>query len=261
MAFDQLPVTVLWNIVSFLEAPLALYATVSSSWKPVIEAFTFRELQIDSADRLTQLGDTVTYNRRATVRGIIFTVLLPEYGVEEYGLIESDEDRQRNNAVFTRSLQSLFQTLRLWQNDSVGDGKGSARAGGITLVVRAYSKSDTGNMEDAIEKQERIDSERDDDISATRFDTSHLHLDGELPEAAVVSELEVYGRNYWISDDLSCDPRPISGDAVACLIGHLPRLKLAHVQLSDEESKDMALREKERQGKMVRASLLFCKPC
>jgi hypothetical protein len=79
-------------------------------------------------------------------------------------------------------------------------------------VVRAYSKSDTGNMEDAIEKQERIDSERDDDISATRFE-------------------------------------------------HRPRLRRAHVQSSDEESSDMALREREREGKIIRASLLFCNPC
>jgi hypothetical protein len=163
--------------------------------------------------------------------------------------------------VFTKSLRNLFQTLRLRQNDSVGDGKGSARAGGITLVVRAYSKSDTGNMEDAIKKQERIDSEGDDDVGATRFDTSHLHLDGELPEAAVVSELEVFGRNYWTSDDLSCASRPISGDAVLRLIGHRPRLRRAHVQSSDEESSDMALREREREGKMIRASLLFCNPC
>jgi hypothetical protein len=225
MAFDQLPATILSNIVSFLEAPLAAYATISSSWKPVIEALTFRELQMDSANRLTQLGNVVTYNRRAAIRKVVFTVLLPEYGVEEYGRVESDEDRQRNNAVFTKSLRFLFQTLRFWQTDSVGDGKGSARANVITLVIRAFSKSDTGNMEDAIKKQERIDSEGDDDIGATRFDTSHLHLDGELPGAAIVSELEVYGRNYWISDDLSCDPRPISGDAVACLIGHLPRLR------------------------------------
>jgi hypothetical protein len=116
-------------------------------------------------------------------------------------------------------------------------------------------------MEDAIKKQERIDSEGDDDVGATRFDTSHLQLDGELPEAAVVSELEVFGRNYWISDDLSCDSRPISGDAVARLIGHLPRLRRAHVQSSDEESSDMALREMEREGKIIRASLLSCNPC
>jgi hypothetical protein len=156
--------------------------------------------------------------------------------------------------------ESWFQTLRLWQNDSVGDGRGGARAGGIVLVIRAYSKSDTGNMEDAIEKQERVDSEGDDDIGATRFELSFLHLDGELPEVAIVSELEVYGRNYWISDDLSCDPRPISGDAVTRLMGCLPQLRRAHVQLSDEESRDMALRERERDGKMLRASSLFCYP-
>jgi hypothetical protein len=77
MAFDQLPATILSNIVSFLEAPLTAYATVSSSLKPVIEALTFRELQVDSAERLTLLGDIVTYNHRAAIRKIVFTVLLP----------------------------------------------------------------------------------------------------------------------------------------------------------------------------------------
>jgi hypothetical protein len=162
--------------------------------------------------------------------------------------------------VFTKSLRSLLQILRLWQNDSAGDGRGSARAGGITLVVRAFSKSDTGNMEDAIKKQERIDSEGDDDIGATRFELSYLHLDRELPEVTVISELEVYGRNHWISDDLSCDTRPISGDAAARLIGRLPRLGRAYVQLSDEESRDIALREREREGKIFRANSLFCSP-
>jgi hypothetical protein len=155
----------------------------------------------------------------------------------------------------------LSQTLRLWQNDSVGDGRGNARAGGIKLVVRACSKSDTGNIEDATKKQERIDSEGSDDIGATRFESNYLHLDGELPEVAVVSELEVYGRNYWTSDDLSCDPRPISGEAVACLMGYLPQLRRAHVQLSDEESRDMALREKERESKMTSPSFTFCNHC
>jgi hypothetical protein len=67
MAFDQLPATMLSNIISFLEAPLATYVTVSSLWKPVIETFTFRELQIDSRERLSQLENVVTYNRRAAI--------------------------------------------------------------------------------------------------------------------------------------------------------------------------------------------------
>jgi hypothetical protein len=260
MSFDKLPTTILSNIVSFLETPLATYATISSSWKPVIEAFTFRELHIDSAKRLHRLNDIVTYDRRGAVRRIVFTALLPEYGSEEYGLIENDEDRKRNNAVFTVSLRNLIQTLRLWQDDAVGDDKGDCRTGGITLVVRAFSKSDAGNMDDESEKHKRIAYSGDDDIGATRFETSYLHLDGELPEVAVVSELEVYGRNDWVSDDLTCDPRPISGEAVACLMGCLTRLRRAHVQLSDEESRDMALRERERQGKTIRPNSSFCIP-
>jgi hypothetical protein len=256
MAFDKLPTTILSNIVSFLETPLATYATISSSWKPVIEAFTFRELHIDSAERLHRLNDIVTYDRRGAVRRIRFTALLPEYSEDKYGLIENEEDKQCNNAVFTTSLRNLFQTLLSWQDD----GKGSCRTGGITLVVRAFSKSDTGNMDDESEKHKRIAYSGDDDIGATRFEASYLHLDGELPEVAVVSELEVYGRNDWVSDDLTCDPRPISGEAVACLMGCLTRLRRAHLQLSDEESRDMALRERERQGKTIRPNSSFCIP-
>jgi hypothetical protein len=33
-------------------------------------------LQVDSAERLTLLGDIVTYNHRAAIRKIVFTVLL-----------------------------------------------------------------------------------------------------------------------------------------------------------------------------------------
>jgi hypothetical protein len=116
-------------------------------------------------------------------------------------------------------------------------------------------------MEDADEKQKRIDYSGDEDIGATRFETSYLHLDGELPEVSVVSDLEVYGRNNWMSDEVTCDPRPISGEAVACLMGCLTRLKRAHVQLSDEESRDMALRERERQGKTIRPDSSFYSFC
>jgi hypothetical protein len=260
MALDELPATILSNIIFFLEPPLATYATISPSWKPLIEAYTFRDLHINSAERLTQLNDIVTYNRRIAIRRIIFTALLPEYGSEEYGLIETDEDRKRNNAVFTQAFRSLFQILRLWQDDAEGDGKGSCRTGGITLIIRAFSKSDAGNMEDASEKQRRIFYSGEDDIGATRFETSYLHLDGELPKVGVISELEVYGRNDWVSDDLTCDPRPISGEAVACLMGCLTRSRRAHIQLSDEESRDMILREREREGKRPRPNL-FCFPC
>jgi hypothetical protein len=260
MAFDNLPATILSNIISFLSPPLAQYATISHSWKPVIEAFTFRELHIDSAKRLHQLNDIVTYNRRKAIRKIILTALLPEYGSEVYGSIENEEDRKRNNAVFTQAFRNLFQTLRFWQYDAVGDGKGSCRSGGITLIIRAFSKSDAGNMADATEKKRRVYYSGDEDIGATRFEASYLHLDGELPEVGVVSELEVYGRNDWVSDDLTCDPRPISGEAVARLMGCLTRLKRAHIQLSDEESRDMALREREREGKTIRPNLSFCNP-
>jgi hypothetical protein len=260
MAFDKLPTTILSNIVSFLPPSLAGYATISHAWKPVIEAFTFREVHIDSAKRLHQLNDIVTYNRRKAIRKIVFTALLPEYGSEVYGLIENDEDRKRNNAVFTQAFRSLFEALRLWQNDAEGDGKGRCREGGITLIIRAFSKSDVGDMEDASEKQKRIYYSGEDDIGATRFETSYLHLDGEVPEVGVISELEVYGRNDWVSDDLTCDPRPISGEAVACLMGCLTRLRRAHVQLSDEESRDTILREREREGKTIRPNLSFCNP-
>jgi hypothetical protein len=260
MALDELPATVLSNINSFLEPPLARYATISPSWKPLIEAFTFRELHIDSAKRLHQLNDIVTYNRRKAIRKIVFTALLPGYGSEVYGLIENDEDRKRNNAVFTQAFRSLFQILRLWQDDAEGDGKGTCRTGGITLIIRAFSKSDAGNMEDASEKQKRIYYSGDEDIGATRFETSYLHLDGEVPEVGVLSELESYGRNDWVSDDLTCDPRPISGEAVACLMACLTRLKRAHIQLSDEESRDTTLRERERQGKN-KTKFPFCNLC
>jgi hypothetical protein len=261
MAFDKLPTTILSNIVSFLPPSLAGYATISPSWKPVIEAYTFRDLYIDSADRLTQLNDIVTYDRRGAVRRIIFTALLPEYSSEVYGSIENDEDRKRNNAVFTQAFRSLFRTLRFWQGNAEGDGKGRCRIGGITLIIRAFSKSDAGNMDDATEKHKRIYYSGDEDIGATRFETSYLHLDGEMPEVGVVSELEVYGRNDWVSDDLTCDPRPISGEAVACLMACLTRLRRAHVQLSDEESRDMALREREREGKTIRLNSSFCYSC
>jgi hypothetical protein len=260
MTLDELPATIVSNIISFLEPPLAAYARISPSWKPLIETFTFRELHIDSAKRLHQLNDIVTYNRRKAIRKIVFTALLPEYSSEEYGLIENAEDRRRNDVVFTQAFRSLFQALRLWQDDKGGDGKGSCRTGGTTLIVRAFSKSDVGNMEDASEKKRRIYYSGDEDIGATRFETSYLHLDGEVPEVGVISELEVYGRNDWVSDDLTCDPRPISGEAVACLMGCLTRLRRAHVQLSDEESRDTILREREREGKTIRPNLSFCNP-
>lgn len=215
---------------------------------------TFRGLRIDFAEHSGQLPEIVTDYRREAIRQIDFTVPLPEYGSEKCGLLESDEDKQRNNAVFTDSLKTFFQTPRLWKGDSAGDGKGSCRAGGRTLVIRAFSKSDTGNMEDEGEKRKRMElakSGKTDDISATRFESSYLHLDGELPEVSVISELKVYGRNHWMSDDLACHPRFISGNAAARLMMSFPRLRRAHLQLSDGESRDMALREREREGGMI----------
>ncbi|KEQ94851.1 hypothetical protein AUEXF2481DRAFT_262278 [Aureobasidium subglaciale EXF-2481] len=228
---------------SCLEPPLASYAPIPDTWMTIIEASTFRELLITSAERLDQLRDTVTHTRREAIRQIDSTVLLPGYRADEYRPVESAEDRQRDDAVLTELLRSLTQALRCWHVDSAGDGKCGSRAGGIRSVVRAYSNSDIGNMEDPFENQKQIESGGGDDIGASMFQSSHLHLDGELPEVAVVSRLEVHGRNYLINGDLRCDPGPIFGEAAARLIRCLPRSRRAFLQLSDEESRDMALRE------------------
>ncbi|KAI5249762.1 hypothetical protein E4T43_00375 [Aureobasidium subglaciale] len=127
----------------------------------------FSKTPLTSEEHLNQLKDVIN-----------FTVLLPGYGVELYRLIESAEDRQQNDAVLTESLRSLTQALRCWHVDSADDGKGSSRAGGIKFVLRAHSKSAIGNMEDLTEKRKQLESEGGDDIGATRFQSSYLHLGG-----------------------------------------------------------------------------------
>ncbi|KAL1305538.1 hypothetical protein AAFC00_007148 [Neodothiora populina] len=241
MTFNNLPYSIVAIIASHLEEPLASYASISQSWKYAVESLTFRELRLYDAERLQKLRNTVTYDRRSAVRSIDLTVQLPEYEGDKFGEVESETDKQTNNKVFTETLKDLWQTLGSWEDGGEeADGKGTSRRGGLALQVQAISKSDFIHMPMAKKKERQMSADfgEVEDIFESRYGASYLRLTEDLPHLSSIVELAVLGQKRV---------RLISGTAVVAIMQSLPRLRKLDAELSDRESKDLDLRNRERQ--------------
>ena len=87
------------------------FATISSQWKEAVEFITFHRLDIKSED-LGELRTIVTRNRCKYLRNLKYSILLPEYPEEQGNRMESSEEQETNNEIFTHSIAELFSTLR-----------------------------------------------------------------------------------------------------------------------------------------------------
>jgi hypothetical protein len=132
---DTLPQELVHRIASFVErregeaqalyherkslpANLPQLAVISRPWKEATEAITFRTLNI-TGDDLCDFQTVVSGARRAKVREISFSTILPTYSDEDCGRHETIGDQNKNNERFSQSLEQLFNIFKSWENDSV----------------------------------------------------------------------------------------------------------------------------------------------
>ncbi|KUJ09072.1 uncharacterized protein LY89DRAFT_690614 [Mollisia scopiformis] len=215
---------------------IAMYATVSKEWQKSVERHTFSNLYL-TPTRLQEFGRIVERKRQKYVRRINLDVVLDAYDEVAFGRYESDEDQERNNQVFTRTLQQLFKSLSSWEDDDVADL-------GVSLSVKVHSPSDLsclGQMDARARRRRRLIGGPK-DLLNRRFDRSYLRfvcsqtagdINHLLHLVPAISEMDINGsgpRHTW----------PASCSTIA---SRTPQLRSLKLRLWDNERNDLELRK------------------
>ena len=230
---------------------VAIYATVSKDWQKCIERHTFSSIQLTPA-RLDEFDQLLRGPRRKYVRLIALDVVLDSYNDEACCRYETEEDQQKNNRLFIRTLRHLFLTISSWE------GVQEAELG-IHMSVEVYSPSDLsrlGQEEGRARRALKNRIGRANDILDGRFDKSYLRLvnpenDGEafaLPHSvSAITEIDITAGYLRHMCPASC----------SLILSKLSGLRAFNGYLWDNERKDLALRERARHGRHSSRNIRF----
>jgi hypothetical protein len=130
---DTLPQDIIDHIVTYLLADgskprqpyaylhprlsRAALATVSRRLQTAVERWTFRDIRINS-DELEKLIELLTPARRTFLAGLEFVPILRRYKDAASARAESPADRAANDESYTRAVQSLLETLKVWEEEN-----------------------------------------------------------------------------------------------------------------------------------------------
>ncbi|EKJ68975.1 hypothetical protein FPSE_10848 [Fusarium pseudograminearum CS3096] len=152
MSWNHLPAELRNSILSHIAEEYSLsgrgsnlsdatsYATVSREWQGFFEGITFQNISLIIHDA-TDLDDFARFTsgsnvyRRCYIRNISVIIVLPPYDCEDCCGPESAEETERNNNVFTQSMQALLGILSTWTPNP--------HQHGLTLELNIKSSSDT----------------------------------------------------------------------------------------------------------------------
>ncbi|KAH0046103.1 hypothetical protein KCU78_g151, partial [Aureobasidium melanogenum] len=244
MSFNDLPPAILTLIaVHLLNANLRLspYATINKSWNTVVEAVVFRELRSESLDHLAKIPDRMNPDRWEALRALDVIIQLPEYDKKQWHDLETEKDKNTNNAVFSDSLREIFATINSWQGYKCGLPR-------ITLAIQATSRSDYCHLD--MRNRIKRHGNAAPDMEDVRIEASYLHFLGSLPNCPTVSSLVFRGarilRQLPGNPTRPCCPRLLSGESVIRITRACPSVNRIELELSDQESKNLELRNRER---------------
>jgi hypothetical protein len=230
------------------EQPMAVYSTVCREWQTVIERSTFSMLRLNPS-KLDDFERIVAGSRRSYVRTIQLDVILESYSVEARTRVENDEDRRRNDEIFTQMMDRTFKILHTWSEDKVA-------VHGIALSMCAFSWDDIA----AKPYQETQDRRRaralgSRDIHDRRFERSYVGFVDENNDEPG-EQLETVSRvtNLKVGCGWGVRYRYISPFASTVIASKLPHLHDLELWLWDNEKKDAVLREGSRQGMDISVS-------
>ncbi|XMA17067.1 hypothetical protein WAI453_009858 [Rhynchosporium graminicola] len=118
------------------------YATVCREWQPVFEQQNFRRLVLDY-DKIHGLNTlTAKFHRRGYLAQIFLRVRLDAYDCSVCQTKESNDQKDRNNHFFNRSLYGLLSVLSQWTVLEPSPGRYGRKMKGLELELGAYSPSD-----------------------------------------------------------------------------------------------------------------------
>ncbi|KAI0202516.1 hypothetical protein F4808DRAFT_458682 [Astrocystis sublimbata] len=117
---DNLPLEVLEDIVNLavssrLKGQKGRLASVNPLWQSVVEKQTFQELWLPASEA-GELMEILQHRpeRFGLVRRLIVVIKLPPYTAADCSVIESAEDRFRNDLAFTKAMNALLGHLSTW---------------------------------------------------------------------------------------------------------------------------------------------------
>ncbi len=114
--------------------PFVPYACISRQWQHVVEAHTFRTINL-SSDDLDQFSETYSnVRRRGYLKSIEYDVLLPSYSQGRFSRFETTKEKEENDRIFERGVRGLFEVLNGWEES----------CGPLSLRLGAYSPVDMG---------------------------------------------------------------------------------------------------------------------
>ncbi|KAK8022705.1 hypothetical protein PG993_013472 [Apiospora rasikravindrae] len=174
---EKVPAEVLSRILCYLDVPgrrnkstpnpmWHKYATVCREWQHQVEWFNFQELLLTN-DRMVDAQDVLTRQRLDYVRTIELRIRLPSYDEEARDRLENEEEKRRNNEVFTRTVGDFFSLLEPL-SDCAPDNRG--------LKITAYSCSDIWHRRDGGRTRIMRKHYATKDICEARFQHSYLEL-------------------------------------------------------------------------------------
>ncbi|KAL6796996.1 hypothetical protein J3E68DRAFT_402430 [Trichoderma sp. SZMC 28012] len=157
-SWDSLPVEVRQQILSRVILPssgkrcnglkVARFATVCREWQEIVETYTFRRLVLDPSS-VSKLAAIVGRDdaRLGYIRNLWLQVKLARYTCPACDKPEDKATQYCNNMIFTTCIQSLLETLKLWD---------PARHGvwGTTLTLSISSPSDTEHRLNRLEMKD-----------------------------------------------------------------------------------------------------------
>ncbi|CAH0022579.1 unnamed protein product [Clonostachys rhizophaga] len=131
---------ILWERNSNQSPPrVARFATICREWQVFFEACTFRRLVLNT-ENLECFNMIIRRDstRLKYTRNIWLRIQLPHYSCPKCEVPEDEFEKQINNVIFTYSIRSLLETLKLWDPAKHG-------AKGLALMVSAMSPDDTSH--------------------------------------------------------------------------------------------------------------------
>lgn len=214
------------------------YATVCKTWQWHIEQRTFRGINLLSTE-LEYFSKVMTGNRKAALRAVQYHIVLPEYDDAACEVVETEEDREVNNSVFTTAIVELFRVVKGWEEE---EKELSGRDGLVPLsleISQIYSPSDAQKQNKTLYRElgEAVNPRERRDLLEERHWNSWLRL-GQLED---VPELKSVAKYHF----RPTYPRAVRAESIARLANKFPALEKLAIQIL-ERGEDLEVRRRDR---------------
>ncbi|KAI1412615.1 hypothetical protein F5Y13DRAFT_199837 [Hypoxylon sp. FL1857] len=192
-------------------APHIPYAAVSRKWQHAVEPWIFTRIGLRSNELTTFADIFATPRRRALLRRLEYSVLLPTFG-------DSRRDFAENQAAFENGIRGLLDILRDWESDDAGSLE-------LWLTFKWNVDMTEGPAEFHFDALNSSSSRR------------YLMLDGvRLPEVRRLTGLNI----------LSSPGRALLPEAMCYLSNAMPCLEKLELEVLDPVNKRREMRKSHR---------------